>query len=110
MARPAPASRTARARARAGGNRFASREGEFRTDRPAQRERLTLTPAARAGAPFGDARLGVLPAGIERVARLVEIDHHRRVIRRDRFALARLAIDLGPDDARREHARDQAMI
>ena len=31
---------------------------------------------------------------------LVEVDDQRRVIRRDRLALARLAIDLGPHDAR----------
>ena len=52
--------------------------------------------AASARAALRDARRGGAPAGVERLARLVEVDDQRRVVRRHRLALARLAIDLGP--------------
>ena len=52
--------------------------------------------------PRGDPLEGALPAGVERLAGLVEVDEDRRVVRRRRRALARLAVDLGPDDALRD--------
>ena len=38
------------------------------------------------------------PAGVERRARLVQVDHHRRVVGRRGRPLAGLAVDLRPDD------------
>ena len=49
--------------------------------------------------PRGDPRQRALPAGVERVAGLVEVDDDRRVVRRRRRALASLAVDLRPHDA-----------
>src|SRR5262245_52851147 len=53
----------------------------------------------------GDATEGALPAGLERLALLVQVDDDRRVVRRRGRALARLAVDLGPDDTLRDRRR-----
>ena len=66
---------------------------DLRDSRGRQRARLR---------PRRDALERALPAGVERLAGLVEVDDDRRVVRRDRRALARLAVDLGPDDALRD--------
>ena len=54
-----------------------------------------------AGAARGDARGGGVPARVDRAPGRVQVDDHRRVIRRDRLPLARLAIDLRPHHPRR---------
>ena len=46
--------------------------------------------------PGSDATQRCLPAGVEGVAGLIEVDHQRRVVRRDRLSFPGLAIDLGP--------------
>src|SRR5688500_15044078 len=46
----------------------------------------------------GDALQGALPAGVERLAGLVEIDGDRGVVGRGRWPLSRLPVDLGVDD------------
>src|SRR5262250_627990 len=57
-----------------------------------------------------DATLGTRPAGIERTAGLVELDDERRVIRRHRLALARLAVDLGePHTLRHRRGHEQVV-
>ena len=78
---------------KAGGDTDTSRDHEY-TDWPAV-ERFALEvmdrnrrngdrPITRgSGAARGDASFGARPAGVERAARLVEIDDERRVIRRD---------------------------
>src|SRR4051812_15142226 len=66
--------------------------------------------AVSARAARGDARGGAFPAGVERGAWLVEVDDHGRVVGRDRLALARLAIDLGPHHAFGDWLRDQQVI
>src|SRR5690348_2265127 len=50
-------------------------------------------------AALRDPRVGGRPPGVERPSRLLQIDDHRRVAGRYRLALARLAVDLRPDDA-----------
>src|SRR5262249_44467174 len=73
--------------------------------------RLTASAPGPLGcASLGDSRLGIFPTGVEGVPRLVDVDHERGMIRRNGLSLARFAIDLGPDHARRERSRDQAMI
>ena len=49
---------------------------------------------------------GAFPIWIDRAAWFVEVDQQRRVIGRDRRALARLAVDLGIDDACGHGRRD----
>src|SRR5690606_6345881 len=44
----------------------------------------------------GDPGQGRLPAGIERLPGIVEVDNDRRMIGRSRLALARLPVDLRP--------------
>src|SRR5262249_10222237 len=66
---------------------------------------------ARADAAAGDdAGLGVGPAGIEGLARLVEVEDERCVIRGDRLALARLPIDLDRDDTAGERPGREQVI
>src|SRR6185503_9988348 len=71
-------------------------------------------PARVAGGKWSatgsDTRLRRRPAGLERVAGPVEIDHQRSMVRWDRLALPGLPIDLGPDGALRHRARHQEMI
>ena len=58
---------------------------------------------------LGDAGEGALPVGVDGRAGLVEVDGHRGVVGGDRLgALARLAVDLGVDDARRRRRRRRA--
>src|SRR5262252_10205965 len=59
-----------------------------------------LTKDRSLAAPRCDPARGGRPARVEGVTGLVEIDHERRVIRRQGLALARLAIDLDPHRAR----------
>ena len=54
-------------------------------------------PVSAGARPRGDPLECACPAGLERAAGLVEVDHDGRVVRRRRRALARLAVDLGPD-------------
>src|SRR5512141_2381304 len=89
-------------------------------DTPARRDRIPAgatgrgagsggTPAAgaaggrsagrEAAAPEDPGRR-VVPARVERPAGLVDVEHERRVIGRNRLALARLAVDLDRDDPR----------
>src|SRR5439155_18471353 len=53
---------------------------------------------------------GRLPAGIDGPARLVEVDEQRGVIRWHRLALARLAVDLGEDDAFRDRRAHEQVV
>src|SRR5688500_740268 len=62
------------------------------------------------GAPGGDAGRGGLPAGVDGLAGLVDVDEERSVIRRDRRPLARLAIDLGADRAGRDDLGHEQVI
>ena len=48
---------------------------------------------------IGNALANPLKPGIEGTAGAVDVDDQRCVIRRQRFSLPRVAIDLGPDDA-----------
>jgi hypothetical protein len=53
-----------------------------------------------------DAAVRAAPPGVERAAGRIDVDHERRVIGRNRFALASFAIDFGPGHAlgkRRRH-------
>ena len=68
-------------------------------------ERLALR--LRPGADPGER---ACPVRIEWHPRLVEVDRERCVVGRDRRALARLAVDLGVDDPRRDRWRRQQVI
>src|SRR5215468_9639697 len=57
-----------------------------------------------------DAHLGARPAGVERLAGLVQVDDQGRVVRGGRLALARLAVDLRPDHAIGRRARREQMV
>src|SRR5258708_29916796 len=75
------------------------------------RGRISLQPSARTDAAArNDPRLRVLPTRIERLAGLVEVEHERGVVRRDRLAFARLAIDLDRDDPFAQRSRRQQVI
>src|SRR5262245_37480739 len=75
---------------------------------------IRVPPASLGRAGLGASRrdplVGARPARIERLPGLIHVHHHRRVVGGQRLALARLAIDLGPDDSRRERSRRQQMI
>ena len=73
--------------------------GEHRLDRRLDGEARVAFVSAISGLPAarGDPPLRRRPARVEGVARLVDVDQERRVVGRDRLALARLAVDLRPD-------------
>ena len=62
----------------------------------------------RSAGPRCDPRECALPVGVDRPTRLVEVHGQRRVVGWDRRSLARLAVDLGIDDARRDRRRPAA--
>src|SRR5688572_16655052 len=66
--------------------------------------------SARARAASGDALVGRSPAGIEGVARLVEVDYERSMVGGYRLPLARLTVDLGPDHTRLQRGGYQQVV
>src|SRR5262245_15257326 len=74
------------------------------------REASSVALARPDAAASHDSRLRVLPAGVEGLAGLVEVDHERGMVGRDRLALARLPIDLDRDHPLRDRARRQKVV
>src|SRR5439155_22380139 len=93
-----------------------ARQGLDVRDGPEARGRATGFHLARTlvdqriPAPGADPFLGRGPARVQRMARSIDVDHERRVVRWDRLALARLTIALGPYRALGDRARRQQVI
>src|SRR5262249_44755724 len=62
------------------------------------------------GGPFSFLLVGRCPAGVEGVARMVEVDEERGVVRGDGLALAGVAVDLDEDRSFRDGLRDEQMV
>jgi len=57
---------------------------------------VRASPSSAFARPCRDPRRRPFPPRVERMPRAVEVDRQGSVVRRDRLALAGLAIDLGP--------------
>src|SRR5690606_33901756 len=75
---------------------------------PRRRWRALATRSA--AAPSGEAGARSGPTGVDGAAGLIQVEQDRRVIGGHRLALARLPVDLRPDDALGERARHQQVV
>src|SRR4029450_11879471 len=66
--------------------------------------------AAAASRLSGRASTDAIPAGVERLSRLVDVDHQGCVVGGGRLPLPGLAVDLGPDQTRDPRRRAQQMV